>query len=295
MELKKKKSIVSLFFFLKKKIIIKMSFFKRGFIRPVHLVRSRPWPLVAALVSFGLTGGFVMWWRKFLISFPFYVIFLLLVLMFFWWRDVRFERSNGDRTLKVLKFFRVGMILFILSEVLFFFRFFWAFFKNCFATTLEIGNSWPPFSFSRLIIDPFSIPLLKTVLLLSSGVTVTRRHHYIIIKKSQRGRLMLFLTLFLGVSFLSLQLFEYSSCGLRINRSSYGSSFYVLTGFHGFHVIIGSILLLVSFFRLLFLFYRKRVHLVFELRAWYWHFVDVVWLFLYFFIYWFGYILSYSG
>ena len=269
-----------------------MNFLKRRFVNPLHVVRASPWPFVASLMAFRLTGGLVLWWRKFIISFPFYVFILLLFLMVFWWRDVSFESSQGEHSFKVFNFFRVGMLLFILSEVLFFFRFFWAFFHNCLATTLDIGNDWPPYNFLKIIIDPFSVPLLKTVLLLSSGITITSRHHFIIINKKTKRRIMLFFTLTLGVIFLRFQLFEYSSSYLGINRRTYGSSFYILTGFHGLHVIIGRIMLLVSFLRLFFYYYRKRVHLVFELSAWYWHFVDVVWLFLYFFLYWFGFLLT---
>ena len=266
-----------------------MNYLKINYLKKLKLVRYSPWPFICSLISFCLTGGLILWWRKKIIVFPIFSFISLYFLMYFWWRDVKFEKVQGIHSSDVLKFFRLGMILFITSEVLFFFSFFWAYFHFCLISVVDIGGRWPPFNFYSILIDPFSIPLLKTVLLLSSGVTITRRHHFIIKKKFFYGYSFLILTIFLGVFFLLLQLFEYSSSLLRVKSSSYGSCFFLLTGFHGLHVFVGAVLLLRRFFRLLLQKYTPGVHLVFELRAWYWHFVDVVWLFLYFFVYWFGF------
>ena len=204
-----------------------------------------------------------------------------------WWRDVVREATfQGRHTAIVEKGLRYGMILFITSEVCFFFAFFWAFFHRSLAPSVEIGVTWPPTGISPL--NPFLVPLLNTAVLLSSGVTITWAHHRILAGNRTESIQALFLTILLGVYFTALQAWEYLDAPFTIADRVYGSTFFVATGFHGLHVIIGTTFLLVCFLRLVNFHFSAHHHFGFEAAAWYWHFVDVVWLFLYVCIYWWG-------
>lgn len=256
---------------------------------PFHLVEVSPWPIYASLSALGITFGGVYWWHVgeswiFLTGLSFKIL-----VAFSWFSDVIKEKMAGFHNRVVMFGFRFGMILFILSEVLFFFSFFWAYFHNCWGPQAELGFIWPPYGFKTIVIDPFSIPLLKTVVLLSSGARVTWAHHSLVSQDYVNGLIGLGVTVFLGGYFLFLQGNEYFLREFSINRTIYGTVFFMLTGFHGFHVTIGTILLFVCFLRHYFSHFSTHQHVGFEASAWYWHFVDVVWLFLYFFIYWYGY------
>ena len=162
----------------------------------------------------------------------------------------------------------------------------------CWSPGEELGVVWPPVKFDEIVIDPFSVPLLNTIILLSSGATVTACHFYLLVSEDHnlynQGLFYLFITVFLGIIFLYLQIEEYAQSYIRFNSTVYGSAFFILTGFHGLHVTIGAIALSVSLVR----YFNCRIsvfeHVGFEGSAWYWHFVDVVWLFLYIFVYWLG-------
>ena len=167
-----------------------------------------------------------------------------------------------------------------------FFSFFWAFFHRSLSPSVEIGSLWPPQGIKAF--NPFQIPLLNTAILLGSGVTVTWAHHAIIENNYTQGVQALALTVFLGVYFTSLQALEYWEASFSIADAVYGSTFFVATGFHGLHVIIGTIFLLVCLVRQYFNHFSLNHHFGFEAAAWYWHFVDVVWLFLFVTIYWWG-------
>ena len=180
----------------------------------------------------------------------------------------------------------MGMILFILSEVMFFFGFFWAFFHSALAPTPEIGSVWPPQGIE--VINAWGIPLLNTIILLTSGATITWAHHAIVAGNRRNAIIGFVLTLTLAVFFTMLQLFEYLEASFTISDSVYGSTFYMATGFHGIHVIVGTIFIAVAFVRLLQHHFTQEHHFGFEAAAWYWHFVDVVWLFLFVVIYWWG-------
>jgi len=174
----------------------------------------------------------------------------------------------------------------IVSEVLFFVSFFWAFFHRRISPTIELGQNWP--SLSIITFNPMRIPLINTILLLSSGVTVTWSHHEILKKDFSKATLSLIITITLGAIFTMLQGFEYLEAPFCISDSSFGSVFFITTGFHGLHVIIGSVFLIVSLVRFIKIL-NSKTHIVgFECAAWYWHFVDVVWLFLYSILYWWG-------
>ena len=255
---------------------------------PYHLVEKRPWPLTSSLGAITITTGLVKWFH--LNSLNILIIGLLIILLsiYQWWRDVSREGVHiGQHTLKVIVGLRWGIILFITSEVLFFFRFFWAFFHSTLSATIEVGGQWPPTSI--LTFNPFQIPLLNTIILLSSGVTVTWAHHALIEDRHSETKQRLITTIFLGVIFTILQAIEYIEARFTIADSVYGRTFFVATGFHGLHVIIGTLFLIVMLFRHLNNHFSKNHHLGLESSIWYWHFVDVVWLFLYSFIYWWRY------
>ena len=254
---------------------------------PYHLVEKSPWPLTASLGAFLLTTGLVKWFHLFKMDLFILGLLTVLISRIQWWRDVSREGTyQGLHTIKVVLGLRLGIILFILSEVLFFFSFFWAFFHRRLNPTMEIGSQWPPVAIEAF--NPFQIPLLNTLILLSSGVTVTWAHHAVIENNHSEATQGLVLTVVLGAYFTALQGIEYVEAPFSIADSVYGSTFFVATGFHGLHVIIGRIFLLSMLSRLVKGHFSKNHHFGLEAAIWYWHFVDVVWLFLYTFIYWWG-------
>ncbi|HEY4874958.1 MAG TPA: cytochrome c oxidase subunit 3, partial [Puia sp.] len=210
--------------------------------------------------------------------------------MSIWWRDVIREATfEGMHTRIVQRGLRLGFVLFIVSEVMFFFAFFWAFFHSSLAPTIQIGSIWPPAGIE--VFNPFGIPFYNTYILLLSGVTITITHHAMINGDARIAKLNFLKTIFLACMFTSLQVFEYLEAPFTIADGIYGSTFYMATGFHGMHVIIGTIFIAVCFVRLIFSHFTKQHHIGFEAATWYWHFVDVVWLFLFVSIYWWGSIL----
>lgn len=256
---------------------------------PFHLVKRSPWPLLSGIGAYGLTFGAVVWWHYGYVRIILRAVCLLIVLNLLWWKDVVKENLAGFHKSIVKTGFRFGMILFISSEVAFFFSFFWGYYHNVWNPGVEIGCSWPPHGFDKIVIDPFSVPLLNTVLLLSSGATITWCHHSIVNQNSEDAILSLGLTILLGIYFLVTQGNEYYRRLFSFNSRIYGNVFFLLTGFHGLHVTIGVICLSICLLRLVNIHYNSRYHVGFEASAWYWHFVDVVWLFLYFFLYWYGF------
>lgn len=168
----------------------------------------------------------------------------------------------------------------------FFVSFFWAYFHCSLSPDIFIGQNWPSKGIQRF--NPIGIPLLNTLILLSSGIRLTARHHFIIVGNKLKANYYLIITIILGVYFSILQWIEYQEASFSISDSIYGSTFFIATGFHGLHVLIGTIFLFVCFSRLIINHFSSYHHFGFEAAAWYWHFVDVVWLFLYLFIYWWG-------
>ena len=211
---------------------------------------------------------------------------LVILVSFLWWKDLRRESMLGYHTHKLEASLRVAFALFILSEVFFFVSFFWAFYDAALSPTVELGLSWPPKGIAPL--STYSVPLLNTVILLSRGVTVTWAHHAIMNNFFNKSVFSLVLTVLLGVYFLMMQWLEYNEAQFSIADGVYGRTFFMATGFHGLHVTIGTIFL---FYTLLMLLSSKLLfnhHFSFEAAAWYWHFVDVVWLILFISIYWWG-------
>nr|AXO78627.1 cytochrome c oxidase subunit III [Unio pictorum]AXO78641.1 cytochrome c oxidase subunit III [Unio pictorum] len=253
---------------------------------PFHLVDMSPWPFLLSVSVVCVVVGFVDW-----ISGSSLVLFMCALMLFFmvlfqWLRDVVRESNQGWHTSYVASGIRLGMILFIISEVFFFFSFFWAFFSCSLVPSVEVGGVWPPVGIMSL--SPFSLPLLNTAVLLGSGVSVTWCHHAMVCGSRMDAIYGLVITIFLGFYFTFLQVCEYMECTFTIADSVYGSLFYVMTGFHGVHVILGSIMLLVGLFRLVNYEFSSERYLGLETSIWYWHFVDVVWICLYLCVYWWG-------
>nr|ATN41169.1 cytochrome c oxidase subunit 3 [Diptera sp. 69 LC-2017] len=254
---------------------------------PFHLVDFSPWPLTGAISTFTLVSGMVKWFHQYNMNLFFIGLIITLLTMFQWWRDISREGTfQGLHTKKVFTGLKWGMILFIISEIFFFISFFWSFFHSSLSPNIELGMLWPPMGIVPF--NPFQIPLLNTVILLSSGLSVTWAHHSLMENNFSETSISLLLTIILGIYFSILQAFEYMEASFSISDSVFGSTFFMATGFHGLHVLIGTSFLIVCFFRHLNFHFSSNHHFGFEAAAWYWHFVDVVWLFLYVSIYWWG-------
>nr|UFZ13403.1 cytochrome c oxidase subunit III [Neohermes filicornis]UFZ13913.1 cytochrome c oxidase subunit III [Neohermes californicus] len=254
---------------------------------PFHLVDYSPWPIIGAFGAFSTVSGLVMWFHHYNNSLLILGNVIILLTMYQWWRDITREGTyQGHHTLIVTTGLRWGMILFIISEVFFFISFFWAFFHSSLSPSIELGAIWPPTGITPF--NPLQIPLLNTAILLTSGVTVTWAHHSLMEGNYTQTIQGLFFTVILGLYFTMLQAYEYNEASFTIADAVYGSTFYMATGFHGLHVIIGTTFLLICLIRQIKSHFSSNHHFGFEAAAWYWHFVDVVWLFLYISIYWWG-------
>nr|UYK52136.1 cytochrome c oxidase subunit III [Asicimbex sp. CSCS-Hym-MC0132] len=254
---------------------------------PFHLVDYSPWPLLGSLSTMILLMGSIKWFHFKDSNLMFLGILITLMIMFQWWRDIIRESTfQGNHTTFVSKGMRLGMILFIVSEILFFFSFFWAFFHSSISPNIEIGGIWPPTGIKPF--NPMHVPLLNTIILITSGFTITWSHQSIMNNNKKEALKSLLYTVILGILFTLLQKFEYNEAPFTIADSIYGSTFFLTTGFHGLHVLIGTIFLFINFIRLKMNHFSLFHHFGFEASAWYWHFVDVVWLFLYISIYWWG-------
>lgn len=257
------------------------------FFQPFHLVEFSPWPFIRALGGLCLTFGLVFFFHLKSLTLLLFALGILLLCSFQWWRDVSREGTVlGFHTSQVTTGLRIGIILFIVSEVIFFISFFWAFFHRRLSPSPELGCSWPPIGINAL--NPFQLPLLNTVVLLASGVTVTYCHHSLLNRDLNRRKLRLVITILLGLYFTFLQLGEYKEARFSIADRVFGSVFFVATGFHGLHVIIGSLFLIICLLRLFLHHFSSKHHVGFEAASWYWHFVDVVWIFLFCNIYIWG-------
>lgn len=256
---------------------------------PFHLVSPSPWPLFTCISLLTVTTAGVLTMHGFSNAQYFLIIALLSLVssMSFWFRDVISEATYlGNHTLAVQRGINMGVALFIVSEGLFFLAIFWAFFHSALSPTAELGAQWPPMGIDS--VNPFELPLLNTIILLSSGVTVTYAHHSLI-QGNRSGALSgLVITVILAIVFTILQGVEYSVSSFTISDGTYGSCFYFGTGFHGIHVMIGTAFIAVGLWRLLAYHSTENHHLGLESGILYWHFVDVVWLFLFISIYYWG-------
>lgn len=264
--------------------------YRSGFqAHPFHLVSPSPWPLYTSISLLSLTTAGVSFFHGFFYSEYFLILGLisLVLSMTFWFRDIISEGTYiGNHTLAVQRGLNMGIALFIVSEALFFVAIFWTFFHSALSPTIELGAMWPPMGIEA--INPFELPLLNTVILLSSGVTVTYGHHSLIQGNRKAALYGLIFTVCLAFIFTAFQGVEYSVSSFTISDGVYGSCFYFGTGFHGIHVMIGTAFLAVGLWRLLAYHLTDNHHLGLEAGILYWHFVDVVWLFLFISIYYWG-------
>lgn len=254
---------------------------------PFHLVDYSPWPLTGAIRVFTLVSGLVKWFHQYDITLFCLGVFITLLTIYQWWRDISREGTfQGLHSLTVVNGLKWGIILFIISEIFFFVSFFWRFFHRSLSPAIELGINWPPNGINPF--NPFQIPLLNTIILLTSGISVTWAHHRLIENNHSQAKNSLLITIALGIYFTILQAYEYIEARFSIADSVYGSTFFMATGFHGIHVLIGTTFLLICLLRHNNFHFSSSHHFGFEAAAWYWHFVDVVWLFLYISIYWWG-------
>nr|QEJ81544.1 cytochrome c oxidase subunit 3 [Diaphanes sp. FM11] len=252
-----------------------------------HLVEISPWPVMSSVSAMNLMISMISWFHTYSIKLFLTSLIIMMMIMYQWWRDISRESSyQGLHTTKVLKGLRWGMILFIVSEILFFFSFFWSFYHSSLSPSIEVGMMWPPKGISTF--NPLEIPLLNTLILISSGISVTWSHHSLMENNYSETIQSLGITIILGSYFSLLQGYEYMESSFTISDSVYGSTFFMATGFHGMHVIIGTMFLSISLYRLIINQLSSAHHFGFEAAAWYWHFVDMVWLLLYVSIYWWG-------
>ena len=256
---------------------------------PFHLVSPSPWPLFTSISLLTLTTTLVLTMHSFNNAYILLGIALISLIysMSLWFRDVISEGTYlGNHTLAVQRGLNMGVFLFIVSEALFFLGIFWAYFHSSLSPTIELGAHWPPMGIDA--INPFELPALNTVILLSSGVTVTYAHHSLI-QGNRKGALYgTVLTIVLAIIFTALQGVEYTVSSFTISDGTFGSCFYFGTGFHGLHVMIGTAFMSVGLWRILAYHVTDNHHLGYESSILYWHFVDVVWLFLYISVYYWG-------
>ena len=256
---------------------------------PFHLVSPSPWPVLISVSLYNLTTIGVtnmhgvsnsgIWF--------FSALILVIATMSFWFRDIISEGTYlGNHTLAVQRGLNMGVALFIVSEALFFLAIFWAYFHSALSPTVELGAQWPPLGIET--INAFELPLLNTVLLLASGVTITYSHHSLIQGNRNASLFGAIFTILLATIFTFFQGVEYTVSSFTLTDGAYGSCFYFGTGFHGLHVIVGTIFLAVGFWRILAYHLTENHHLGFESGILYWHFVDVVWLFLFLSVYYWG-------
>ncbi|MFC4256120.1 cytochrome c oxidase subunit 3 [Altererythrobacter xixiisoli] len=260
-----------------------------------HILPTDIWPFIMSMSALVFTSGMVLYMHE--MPYGHFVTGLgvagLIAAFFSWFSNITKEAQAGDHTPVVQLHLRYAMILFIASEVMFFVGWFWAFFDFAlFPNALEqyadvVGGQFPPKAIEA-VMDPFGLPLLNTLILLCSGTTLTWSHHSLIHGDRDSAKTGLWLTIALGVLFSFIQAYEYMHAPFGFGGNTYSSAFYMATGFHGFHVIIGTIFLIVCLVRLNKGHFTPRQHFGFEAAAWYWHFVDVVWLFLFVTVYIWG-------
>jgi len=253
--------------------------------QPYFILNLRPWPILIAFNTFNLIISNII-----IINFKFNQFFtfnlLIIICIFYtWWRDVIRERTfQGNHNFKLINLIKFRILLFIISEIFLFISFFWNFLHNSLAPSIELGLNWPPKNIN--FFNPLLIPLLNTIILLTSRFTVTLRHLYLLKNNKKLRIIFMIITIILSLYFLILQFIEYKQAIFTFSDSIFGASFFIATGFHGIHVIIGTIFLFINLIRIFKIHFSFLHHIRFELSAWYWHFIDIIWLLLYITFYW---------
>nr|YP_010048402.1 cytochrome c oxidase subunit III [Mollitrichosiphum tenuicorpus]QPK76755.1 cytochrome c oxidase subunit III [Mollitrichosiphum tenuicorpus] len=255
------------------------------FNQPYFILDLSPWPIMMSINIFNLMMSNIMM-LNFKFNYLMLMNFLIMMMIFImWWRDIIRESTfQGKHNFYIMNIIKFSMILFIISEMFLFISFFWNFLHNSLAPSIELGLNWPPKNIK--FFNPILIPLLNTIILLTSSFTVTLTHFFLLNNKKKKSIKFMNLTIILSIYFLILQMIEYKEAMFTFSDSIFGSSFYMATGFHGMHVLIGTIFLLLNLMRMLKSHLSFIHHISFELAAWYWHFIDIIWLFLYMTFYW---------
>nr|QBO27204.1 cytochrome oxidase subunit III [Appendiseta robiniae] len=253
--------------------------------QPYFLLNLSPWPIMMSINSFNLMISNIMM-MNFKMNFSILLNLInILLISTLWWRDIIRESTfQGNHNFYIMNLIKLSMILFIISEMFLFISFFWNFLHNSLAPSIELGLNWPPKNIQ--FFNPLLIPMLNTIILLTSSFTITLSHFYLMNNNKTKTMKFLNLTIILSIYFLFLQVIEYNEATFTFSDSIFGSSFYIATGFHGMHVIIGTIFLSMNLVRMIKLHFSFIHHISFELAAWYWHFIDIIWLFLYMTFYW---------
>nr|QJF58147.1 cytochrome c oxidase subunit 3 [Adelges tsugae] len=253
--------------------------------QPYFILNMSPWPIIMSMNIFNLMISNLMMMNYKINIMMMLNIMTMMTISILWWRDIiresTFQGNHNFYTMNLIKF---SMMLFIISELFLFISFFWNFLHNSLAPSIELGLNWPPKNIK--FFNPMMIPLLNTIILLTSSFSITLTHFFLLNNKIKNSKMYMKLTIMLSVYFLLLQMFEYNQATFTFSDSIFGSSFYIATGFHGIHVIIGTIFLIINLIRMIYMQMSFIHHISFELAAWYWHFVDIIWLFLYITIYW---------
>lgn len=254
---------------------------------PFHITTNRPWPLILSFNVINLLFINIIRFNSNYSIINLFNIITLTLTSYQWWRDLIRERTfQGFHTLNIINIIKFRIIIFIISELFFFISFFWTFLHSSISPSIDIGIIWPPKLIK--IFNPYDIPLLNSIILITSGLTITWRHN-LIKNNFKKSFYLLNITIILGIYFSILQYIEYYEAQFSFNDRIFGSIFFITTGFHGLHVIIGTIFILTCSIR----FYNNQFsiihHLNFDLASWYWHFVDIIWLILYILIYWWIY------
>nr|ABS28767.1 cytochrome c oxidase subunit III [Polistes sp. MD1] len=255
---------------------------------PYHMVTISPWPIMLSFNLMFLLISIIKLFYQYKMNLLMLCLFNMNLILFQWWRDVTRESTfQGMHTLKMMKNLKMGMIMFIISEIFFFISLFWTYFHASLSPSIEIGSLWPPKNI--LMLNPYDIPLLNSIILITSGIMITWSHHSLMINKNLNSILTLIQTILLGLLFTLFQIYEYLETSFTIADSIFGSIFFLTTGFHGMHVIIGTIFLIICLMRMIYKHFSKSHHFGYEAAIWYWHFVDIVWLFVYTWLYWWSF------